>query len=94
MVKKKSAIFFDRDGTIIRSKLSKTRKPIAIKILSECKIFPSAKKIFNKQIELGVSVFKADNLNLTHRLKLFWRYGYAGEHVTHHLQRHLLGCFK
>ncbi len=48
MVKKRSAIFFDRDGTIIRSKLSKTRRPIAIKILSECKIFPSAKKIFNK----------------------------------------------
>ncbi len=48
MVKNKKAIFFDRDGTIIRSRISKNKKPLAIKELKECKIYPSAKKIFNK----------------------------------------------
>ena len=48
MVKIKKAIFFDRDGTIIKSYISKDKKPIAIKTLKECKIFPSVSKILNK----------------------------------------------
>ena len=48
MVRIKKAIFFDRDGTIIKTKISKHNKPEAIKDLKECKIFPSAKKILNK----------------------------------------------
>ena len=48
MVKKRKAVFFDRDGTIIKTKISKDNKPIAIKNLKECKIFPSTKKIFEK----------------------------------------------
>ena len=47
MVKSNKALFFDRDGTIIKSNLSKDRKPLAIKELKECKIFPSAKKTLN-----------------------------------------------
>ena len=48
MVKKIKAIFFDRDGTIIKTKISKDKKPIAIKSLKECKMFQSTKKILNK----------------------------------------------
>lgn len=48
MVKKRKAVFFDRDGTIIKTKISKNNKPIAIKNLNECKIFSSTKKIFEK----------------------------------------------
>ena len=48
MVKKRKAIFFDRDGTIIKTKISKDNKPIAIKNLNECKIFLSTKKILKK----------------------------------------------
>ena len=48
MVRTKKALFFDRDGTIIKSKVSKNKKPIAIKELKDCKIFPSAKKILNQ----------------------------------------------
>ena len=48
MVKKIKAIFFDRDGTIIKTKISKDKKPIAIKSLEECKMFNSTKKILNK----------------------------------------------
>ena len=44
----KKAIFFDRDGTIIKTKISKEKKPIAIKNLKECRIFPSVLKILNK----------------------------------------------
>ena len=44
----KKALFFDRDGTIIRSKISNKNKPIAIKKIEECKIYPSAKRILNK----------------------------------------------
>ena len=47
MVKKK-ALFFDRDGTLIRSKLSKDKKPLAIKEFSELKIYPSVKNILQK----------------------------------------------
>lgn len=47
MVKKK-ALFFDRDGTLIRSKLSKNKRPVAIKEFSELKIYPSVKKILEK----------------------------------------------
>jgi len=47
VVKQKKAIFFDRDGTIIKSKIFK-KKPIAIKKLKECKIFPSARKLLSK----------------------------------------------
>ena len=46
MVKKK-AIFFDRDGTLIKTKRKKN-KPKAIKNLDECKIFPSVKQILKK----------------------------------------------
>ena len=46
MVKKK-AIFFDRDGTLIKTKKKKNR-PIAIKNIEECKIFPSVKWILKK----------------------------------------------
>ena len=46
MVKKK-AIFFDRDGTLIKTKKIKN-KPKAIKNIDECKIFPSVKWILNK----------------------------------------------
>ena len=48
MVKAKKAIFFDRDGTLIKTKISNDNKPIAIKELNECIIFPSVKKILNK----------------------------------------------
>jgi len=48
VVRNKKALFFDRDGTIIRSGISKNKKPIAIKELKDCKIFPSVKKILNK----------------------------------------------
>ena len=47
MVRSKKAIFFDRDGTIIKTKISKDKKPLAIKTLNECKIFPSVLKILN-----------------------------------------------
>ena len=45
---KKKALFFDRDGTLIRSKLSKDKRPVAIKEFSELKIYPSVKKILEK----------------------------------------------
>ena len=48
MVKFKKALFFDRDGTIIKSNISNKNKPIAIKALQECRIYPSVKKILNK----------------------------------------------
>lgn len=48
MVKYKKALFFDRDGTIIRSNISDKNKPLAIKTLQECKIYPSVKNILNK----------------------------------------------
>ena len=48
MVKKIKAIFFDRDGTIIKTKISKDKKPIAIKSLEECKMFNETIKILNK----------------------------------------------
>ncbi len=48
MVKNKKALFFDRDGTLIKSQISANKKPIGIKKLKECKIFPSAKKILDK----------------------------------------------
>lgn len=48
MVKAKKAIFFDRDGTLIKTKISNDNKPLAIKKLNECIIFPSVKKILNK----------------------------------------------
>ena len=41
-------MFFDRDGTLIRSKLSRDKKPLAIKEFSELKIYPSVKKILQK----------------------------------------------
>ena len=44
----KKALLFDRDGTILRSKISNKNKPIAIKKIEECKIYPSAKRILNK----------------------------------------------
>lgn len=44
---KKRAIFFDRDGTLIKTKKQKN-KPKAIKNLKECKIFPSVKWILKK----------------------------------------------
>lgn len=48
MVKYKKALFFDRDGTIIKSKISHRNKPIAIKTIQECRIYPSVKKILNR----------------------------------------------
>ena len=48
MVNKRKAIFLDRDGTIIETTISIKNKPIAIKNLRECKIYPSTKKILNK----------------------------------------------
>ena len=48
MVKNKKALFFDRDGTLIKSQISTNKKPIGIKKLKDCKIFPSAKKILDK----------------------------------------------
>ena len=48
MVKYNKALFFDRDGTIIRSKISLQNKPLAIKHVNDCRIFPSAKRILNK----------------------------------------------
>ena len=44
MVKKK-AIFFDRDGTLIKTKITTDNKPVAIKIIDELVIFKSVKKI-------------------------------------------------
>ena len=44
---KKRAIFFDRDGTLIKTKKQK-KKPKAIENLNECKIFPSVKWILKK----------------------------------------------
>ena len=38
MVKEKKALFFDRDGTIIKSRISFKNKPIAINNLKECEI--------------------------------------------------------
>ena len=54
------ALFFDRDGTIIKSNISKNRKPQAIKELKECKIFPSAKKILN-QLKKDYLIFLITN---------------------------------
>ena len=48
MVDYKKALFFDRDGTIIKSNISNKNKPIAIKTLQECRIYPSVRKILNK----------------------------------------------
>ena len=48
MVRTNKALFFDRDGTIIKSNISKDNKPLAIKKLKDCKIFPSAQKILNR----------------------------------------------
>ena len=44
----KKAIFFDRDGTIIKTKISKEKKPVAIRSLKECRVFPSVLKILNR----------------------------------------------
>ena len=48
MVKIRKAFFFDRDGTIIKTKISEKNKPLAIRNLKECKILPSANKILKK----------------------------------------------
>lgn len=48
MVNKKKAIFFDRDGTLIKSNLSIDKKPLAIKTLDELLLFSSVKKILLK----------------------------------------------
>ena len=45
MVKNKKAIFFDRDGTLIKTNRSIDNKPLAIKSINEIKIYPSVKKI-------------------------------------------------
>tara|TARA_A100000164_G_C21770545_1_gene706093 strand:- start:328 stop:855 length:528 start_codon:yes stop_codon:yes gene_type:complete len=48
VVKIRKAFFFDRDGTIIKTKISEKNKPLAIRNLKECKILPSANKILKK----------------------------------------------
>lgn len=48
MVTENKAFFFDRDGTIIKTKLSVDNKPLAIKTIDECKIFPSVLEVLNK----------------------------------------------
>lgn len=45
MVKKK-ALFFDRDGTIIKTNIF-NKKPVAIKTLKSCRIFPSVHMILS-----------------------------------------------
>jgi D-glycero-D-manno-heptose 1,7-bisphosphate phosphatase len=45
VVKNKKAIFFDRDGTLIKTNRSIDNKPLAIKSINEIKIYPSVKKI-------------------------------------------------
>lgn len=44
----KKAIFFDRDGTLIKTNLSKKNTPIAIKTIKELKIFSSVPSILKK----------------------------------------------
>ena len=48
VVNKRKAIFFDRDGTLIKTKISKENKPKAIKNIKDCKVYSSAKKILKK----------------------------------------------
>ena len=60
MVKEKKALFFDRDGTIIKSRISFKNKPIAINNLKECKIFPAVKKTLNK-LKKGYLIFVITN---------------------------------
>ncbi len=52
MVKYKNAIFFDRDGTLIKSFYSSKKKiPIAIKYLKDFKIINNAKRVIKKLSE-------------------------------------------
>ena len=44
----KKAIFFDRDGTLIQTNLSKTNTPVSIKTIKELKIFSSVPSILKK----------------------------------------------
>jgi len=44
----KKAIFFDRDGTLIKTNLSKKNTPISIKTIKELKIFSSVPSILKK----------------------------------------------
>ena len=48
MVKINKAIFFDRDGTLIKTNISKFNTPLAVKTKKEIKIYKSVKPILNK----------------------------------------------
>ncbi len=45
MVNKKKAIFFDRDGTLIKTFVSKQNKPVAIKKVKDFRLLKNSKKI-------------------------------------------------
>ncbi len=48
MVNKKKAIFFDRDGTLIKTFISKKNKPIAIKKIKDFRLLKNTKKVVKK----------------------------------------------
>ncbi len=48
MVNKKKAIFFDRDGTLIKTFISKKNKPLAIKKVKDLKLLKNTKKVVKK----------------------------------------------
>ena len=46
--RKNKAVFFDRDGTLIKTFTNKRNKPIAIKTLNDFKLLNNVKQIVNK----------------------------------------------
>tara|TARA_B100001741_G_C16201495_1_gene436079 strand:- start:36 stop:563 length:528 start_codon:yes stop_codon:yes gene_type:complete len=48
VVKNKKAIFFDRDGTLIKSFVSKKKQPVAIKKLKDFKLIKNVKFVVNQ----------------------------------------------
>ena len=51
MVKSKIAIFFDRDGTLIKTFVSKKNKPISIKKIKDIKLLKDVKYVVNNLSE-------------------------------------------
>jgi len=48
VVKIKKAIFFDRDGTLIKTFVSKNNNPVAIKILKDFRLIKNTKSVIKK----------------------------------------------
>ena len=60
MVNKNKAIFFDRDGTLIKTFISKKNKPIAIRKLKDFRLLRNTKKVI-KILSTKYKIFVVTN---------------------------------